>query len=117
MNADTARPQQAATLAQHAAPRGRGDLVHQVVRDDKVERFVGKFCRRDVHLMKMHGGVERLGARVRIAQHATADVDRVNLGMGERFGVGHARRACRATHVENFLGFEMGKRSAMKRCT
>ncbi len=57
------------------------DLVQQIVGDDQVERRIGEAQRRAAHLVKDHAHAERLRARVRVAQHAGADVDGVHFGM------------------------------------
>ena len=56
----------------------------------------------------MDGEPERLGSRVGVAQHPGADVDGVDLRIGEGLGVGHGGTSSGAADVENALGPEVG---------
>ena len=68
--------------------------MHGVVRHDQIEVTVGKTQVRAVHLVKMHRCTECFGAGMRIAKHASTDVDRMYLGLRKGQCVRHAGRPC-----------------------
>src|SRR3546814_13433899 len=69
---------------------------------------VGEAGPAGIPLVEMHRHPDRFGARMGIAQHRRAEIDRVHLGIREMRGIYGRRAARRAPHVQDVAGFPAG---------
>jgi len=78
------------------------------MRDDEIEAAIGKVGGLGVLLTEVDRHAERLGARMRIAQHRRTDIDAMNASLRKRACPNHGAVADGAADIEDTFRFTRG---------